>query len=215
MFNYLLFILSGFSQDQAKNGAAEVVLKHYIKSNNMGEFRNSEDTSEKMEDFTEDENGHVPLPWQHVASFAIYKLFSQWEEDPNLVGVSTNYNFILLFFFDKYFYLNIILFLNKYFYLNIMVLRRFFGRFQLLFISRLKFTKISNVVVLLLSYLILKTRSIVSCRFVGRLLHVSILHICLSFFFSYLICLLHFFLPSFSWSSPVPFFFGFFDFMFF
>lgn len=51
----------------------------------MGELKKSEDVPETMDVTAEDEN--VPLPWHHVASFAIYKLFSQWEEDPNLVGV--------------------------------------------------------------------------------------------------------------------------------
>lgn len=79
---------SGFNEDQAKNGAAEVVLKHYIKSNKMGELKQNENATDTMDISGEDEN--IPLPWHHVASFAIYKLFSQWEEDPNLVGVSNS-----------------------------------------------------------------------------------------------------------------------------
>lgn len=81
------------------NGVAEVVLKHYIKSNKMADEKKQEDPVDKMEVNADDENAHVPLPWRHVASFAIYKLFSQWEEDPNLVGVSTVHND---FYFDGY-----------------------------------------------------------------------------------------------------------------
>lgn len=98
MFTVILWItFSGFSQDQAKNGAAEVVLKHYIKSNNMNEppKKSDDDAADKMDTGTDDDNANVPIPWQHVASFAIYKLFSQWEEDPNLIGVSINNSFNL------------------------------------------------------------------------------------------------------------------------
>lgn len=93
---YLMSFL-GFTEEQAKNGAAEVVLKHYIKTNKMGDQQKKPDEGvEKMEVAPDDENAHVPLPWQHVASFAIYKLFSQWEEDPNLVGVSKTESLFLV-----------------------------------------------------------------------------------------------------------------------
>lgn len=97
--NNIDYYFLGFTEDQAKNGAAEVVLKYYIKANKMAEPKKSEDTTEKMEVVLDDENAHVPLPWQHVASFAIYKLFSQWEEDPSLVGVSINIRIITVIFF--------------------------------------------------------------------------------------------------------------------
>lgn len=38
-------------------------------------------------DVSEDDAAQNPLPWQHVASFAIYKLFSSWGEDPNVIRV--------------------------------------------------------------------------------------------------------------------------------
>lgn len=62
--------------------------------------KKQEEFVEKMEVNTDDENAHVPLPWQHVASFAMYKLFSQWEEDPNLVGVSTFFVILMIGFLN-------------------------------------------------------------------------------------------------------------------
>lgn len=44
-------------------------------------MKKDEEGNEKM-DVTED-GTQPPLPWQHVASFALYKLFTSWGEDPN------------------------------------------------------------------------------------------------------------------------------------
>lgn len=78
-----MLIFVGISKVQAKNAAAETAIRHFIKSKQT-EIKQEEGT-EKM-DVTEDES-QTPLPWQHVASFAIYKLFSSWGEDPNIVKV--------------------------------------------------------------------------------------------------------------------------------
>lgn len=78
-------IFVGVSKIQAKNAAAEAAIRHFIKSK-KSEIKHEEDGNEKM-DVTEDESSQTPLPWQHVASFAIYKLFSSWGEDPNIVRV--------------------------------------------------------------------------------------------------------------------------------
>lgn len=44
-------------------------------------MKKDEEGNEKM-DVTED-GTQPPLPWQHVASFALYKLFTSWGEDLN------------------------------------------------------------------------------------------------------------------------------------
>lgn len=81
-FKYLHFnFFSGRSKIHAKNAAAEVALKHLIKSNKLSEMKKDEEGNEKM-DVTED-GTQPPLPWQHVASFALYKLFTSWGEDLN------------------------------------------------------------------------------------------------------------------------------------
>ncbi|CAH1112185.1 unnamed protein product [Psylliodes chrysocephalus] len=78
----------GRSKIQAKNTAAEAALKHYVKTNKLTEVKKDEEGNEKM-DVAEDDANQSPLPWQHVASFALYKLFSSWGEDPNLVKNQT------------------------------------------------------------------------------------------------------------------------------
>lgn len=81
----ILFV--GISKVQAKNNAAEAAIRYFIKSKKLNEMKRDEEGNEKME-VTEDDAEQTPLPWQHVASFAIYKLFSSWGEDPNIVKVS-------------------------------------------------------------------------------------------------------------------------------
>ncbi|KAJ8983938.1 hypothetical protein NQ317_008640 [Molorchus minor] len=77
----------GRSKIQAKNTAAENALKALIKSNKLSEMKKDEEGNEKM-DVSED-GTQPPLPWQHVASFALFKLFTSWGEDPNCVkGIS-------------------------------------------------------------------------------------------------------------------------------
>lgn len=77
-----IFVL-GISKTQAKNAAAESAIRHFIKSK-KNEIKHDEDGNEKMD---VDDESETPLPWQHVASFAIFKLFSSWGEDPNIVKV--------------------------------------------------------------------------------------------------------------------------------
>ncbi|XP_056642588.1 double-stranded RNA-specific editase Adar [Diorhabda sublineata] len=74
----------GRNKINAKNAAAEAALKHYVKTNKLTELKKDEEGNEKM-DVSEDDTTQSPLPWQHVASFALYKLFCSWGEDPNLV----------------------------------------------------------------------------------------------------------------------------------
>ncbi|XP_018561179.1 uncharacterized protein LOC108903465 [Anoplophora glabripennis] len=71
----------GRSKIHAKNSAAEAALKHLIVSNKLSEMKKDDEGNEKM-DVAED-GTQPPLPWQHVASFALYKLFTGWGEDPN------------------------------------------------------------------------------------------------------------------------------------
>ncbi|XP_028138815.1 double-stranded RNA-specific editase 1 [Diabrotica virgifera virgifera] len=73
----------GRSKINAKNTAAEAALKHYVKTNKLTEVKKDDEGNEKM-DVSEDDATQAPLPWQHVASFALYKLFSSWGEDLNV-----------------------------------------------------------------------------------------------------------------------------------
>ncbi|KAJ8959032.1 hypothetical protein NQ318_022287 [Aromia moschata] len=73
----------GRSKIQAKNSAAENALKQLIKSNKLSEMKKDDEGNEKM-DVSED-GTQPPLPWQHVASFALFKLFCSWGEDPNCI----------------------------------------------------------------------------------------------------------------------------------
>lgn len=50
----------------------------------MNDIKKGDEGDEKMEVSDEE----APLPWQHVASFAIFKLFSSWGDDPNILKVS-------------------------------------------------------------------------------------------------------------------------------
>lgn len=78
--NFLVSL--GRSKIHAKNSAAENALKHLVKHNKLTELKKDENDGEKMDIIEDDVN--QPLPWTHVASFAIYKLFTSWGEDPNL-----------------------------------------------------------------------------------------------------------------------------------
>ncbi|CAG9813364.1 unnamed protein product [Phaedon cochleariae] len=74
----------GRSKIHAKNSAAEAALKNYVKTNRLTEMKKDEEGNENM-DVSEDDTSQSPLPWQHVASFALFKLFCSWGEDPNLL----------------------------------------------------------------------------------------------------------------------------------
>lgn len=76
----------GRSKALAKNCAAEAALKFLVKNKR---FTLSD---VKLEDSTEDEpmdvdGNDATLPWQHVASFALFKLFSSWGDDPLQITV--------------------------------------------------------------------------------------------------------------------------------
>nr|CAI5828169.1 unnamed protein product [Callosobruchus analis] len=73
----------GHTKIIAKNAAAENALKHVVKHNKLSELKQEEEGVEKMM-ITEDD-ANQPLPWQHVASFALFKLFTSWGEDPNAI----------------------------------------------------------------------------------------------------------------------------------
>ncbi|KAG5895894.1 hypothetical protein JTB14_000508 [Gonioctena quinquepunctata] len=77
----------GRSKIQAKNSAAETALKHFVKTHKLGELNKDEEGNEKMD--VSEEDTQNPLPWQHVVSFALFKLFCSWGEDPNLVKSQT------------------------------------------------------------------------------------------------------------------------------
>jgi hypothetical protein len=59
--------------------AAEAALKYIVKNRQFSAFK-KEDCDDKME---LGEDGSPTLPWQHVASFALFKLLNSWGEDPN------------------------------------------------------------------------------------------------------------------------------------
>lgn len=74
---------TGRTKVGAKNAAAEVALKYLIKTKQFKlkqEEDDGEGADEKME-IEETDNNQV-LPWSHIASFAMYKLFTSWGEDP-------------------------------------------------------------------------------------------------------------------------------------
>ncbi|CAH1963078.1 unnamed protein product [Acanthoscelides obtectus] len=73
----------GHTKNAAKNAAAEMALKYVVKNNKLSEVKQDEDGVEKME-ITEDDVNQ-PLPWQHVASFALFKLFTSWGEDAGAI----------------------------------------------------------------------------------------------------------------------------------
>jgi hypothetical protein len=64
---------------EAKSMAAEAALKYIVKNRQFSAFK-KEDCDDKME---LGEDGSPTLPWQHVASFALFKLLNSWGEDPN------------------------------------------------------------------------------------------------------------------------------------
>jgi len=79
------FVGAGRTKISAKNNAAETALKHLIKNKQLSlkkEGGDSDGGEEKME-IGEDDGGQV-MPWTHIASFAMYKLFSNWGEDPSV-----------------------------------------------------------------------------------------------------------------------------------
>lgn len=79
----------GRTKNAAKNSAAETALKHLVKNKQLNSvIKKDKDGDEKM-DITEDENSQENsqvMPWSHIASFAMYKLFCTWGEDPNIVN---------------------------------------------------------------------------------------------------------------------------------
>lgn len=61
--------------------AAEAALKYIVKNRQYSALATKDaDGEEKME---LGEDGTPTLPWQQVASFALYKLLNAWGEDPN------------------------------------------------------------------------------------------------------------------------------------
>ncbi|XP_050311218.1 double-stranded RNA-specific editase Adar isoform X2 [Anthonomus grandis grandis] len=79
------FVGAGRTKSAAKNAAAETALKHIIKNKQVPSLKKDDpDGDEKMD--TGEEDSTQVMPWSHIASFAMYKLFSMWGEDPNLVN---------------------------------------------------------------------------------------------------------------------------------
>ncbi|XP_044272846.1 double-stranded RNA-specific editase 1-like isoform X2 [Tribolium madens] len=70
----------GRSKMEAKSMAAENALKYIVKNRQFSALSKDAEGDEKME---VGEDGTPTLPWQHVASFALYKLLNSWGEDPN------------------------------------------------------------------------------------------------------------------------------------
>ncbi|XP_060522172.1 double-stranded RNA-specific editase Adar-like isoform X2 [Cylas formicarius] len=90
----------GRSKIQAKNAAAENALKYLVKNKQLKLTKSEEGTEGggggggRQDDTTEEgekmdiqtDEGSTVMPWQHVASFALFKLFSSWGEDPVLTS---------------------------------------------------------------------------------------------------------------------------------
>lgn len=74
----------GKSKNAAKNAASEAAIRHLIKYKKVETMdAASDDGSEKMDTYDANESPEsAPLPWQQVASFALYKLFDSWGEKP-------------------------------------------------------------------------------------------------------------------------------------
>ncbi|XP_015838023.1 double-stranded RNA-specific editase Adar isoform X2 [Tribolium castaneum] len=70
----------GRSKMEAKSMAAENALKYIVKNRQFSALSKDVEGDDKME---MGEDGTPTLPWQHVASFALYKLLNAWGEDPN------------------------------------------------------------------------------------------------------------------------------------
>lgn len=77
------FAGAGRTKNTAKNSAAETALKFLVKNKQLTLKKegSSENGDEKME--IGEEDGTQVMPWSHIASFAMYKLFSTWGEDPS------------------------------------------------------------------------------------------------------------------------------------
>ncbi|CAH0563376.1 unnamed protein product [Brassicogethes aeneus] len=72
----------GNGKNQAKNSAAESAIKYLIKHKRISSMGSEEGGEEKMDvDEANADGTEAPLPWQHVASFALFKLFTSWGED--------------------------------------------------------------------------------------------------------------------------------------
>nr|XP_023018647.1 nuclear transcription factor Y subunit beta-like isoform X1 [Leptinotarsa decemlineata] len=80
----------GRNKMQAKNAAAETALKHFVKSHKLSEVKKDEEGNENMD--LSEEDAQNPLPWQHVVSFALFKLFSSWEQGLSEGTVSSKVN---------------------------------------------------------------------------------------------------------------------------
>lgn len=77
------FAGTGRTKIGAKNAAAETALKHLVKNKQLTSIKR-ENGEEKM-DIGEEDDTQV-MPWSHIASFAMHKLFSTWGEDISLVN---------------------------------------------------------------------------------------------------------------------------------
>ncbi|KAL1497463.1 hypothetical protein ABEB36_008430 [Hypothenemus hampei] len=76
------FAGTGRTKIAAKNAAAEIALKHIVKTKQFpGVAKKDEDAMDTDED-------SQMLPWSHIASFALYKLISSWGEDLNIFNKS-------------------------------------------------------------------------------------------------------------------------------
>ncbi|XP_044759222.1 double-stranded RNA-specific editase B2-like [Coccinella septempunctata] len=77
----------GKNKNAAKNAASEAALRHLIKYKTVLPMEaSSDDSSVKMDTSSSDPDEStedMPLPWQQVASFALYKLFDSWGENVN------------------------------------------------------------------------------------------------------------------------------------
>ncbi|KAL3273752.1 hypothetical protein HHI36_015180 [Cryptolaemus montrouzieri] len=76
----------GKSKINAKNSAAENALKYLIRNKKLTQVSETAEDGSTQMDISEDGNeSEAPLPWQQVASFALFKLFCSWGDNPNLL----------------------------------------------------------------------------------------------------------------------------------
>ncbi|XP_019880882.1 double-stranded RNA-specific editase Adar [Aethina tumida] len=71
----------GRSKNQAKNNAAESAIRYIIKKQKFRSTTQSPNENGEVKMDVDEAGGETPLPWQHVASLALFKLFTSWNED--------------------------------------------------------------------------------------------------------------------------------------
>lgn len=100
----------GRTKSLARNAAAERALKYLVKSKTMTSTRKDGDKVDESGDWKMEVDGedNQILPWSHIASFAMYKLFSTWGEDRLFQKELVNCWFSNLIFFSQFLFTRLI-----------------------------------------------------------------------------------------------------------